>query len=74
MKLIAVLALVALSGCSTVNKAICYGNGTCNATGDVPLNSAYSAPGASTLQIGSSSYLIVPSQSGRVTSVIRTSK
>jgi hypothetical protein len=74
MKLISILALLTLSGCSTLDKAICYGNGTCNATGELPRTSTYSAPLPSTLNIGSSSYLIVPSQSGRVTSVIRTSK
>lgn len=71
-KIIALVSVVALSGCSTM---LCTGTGTCEATGrtaDTYTRGAFT-PTTVTLPMGT--YVIVPDyNSGRISSVIQSGR
>lgn len=69
-----VIATLSVSACATSNHVICYGAGTCGADGTVPHVGHISTPHVNKLQIGTASYMIVTTSSGRVITVIQTAK
>lgn len=78
-KIIVLVSVLALSGCSTqqIDRAICYGNGTCESTGR--LSDTRSLPHAKdslpqTVITNNGTYLITRNQSGSVVSIIQTSR
>ncbi len=70
---ILILAVLA-TGCSTMDKIVCTGTGTCLAKGEFTNTAARSVPtGGEQIHLPTGSFLIVRSQStGAVMSVIQT--
>ena len=77
-QLLLVLA-VSLTGCASMDQAICYGAGTCNTQGLAVSMSTGTARsftrGGELVQLPSGGYLVIRNQStGAIMSVIQTSK
>ena len=79
MKMTLIILATLLTGCSSMSNWSCYGTGTCAIKDSQYVNANAESAGGSfaprTIQLGSSSYLVVPNySSGRITSITRTAK
>ena len=72
---ILILAVLA-TGCSTMDKFVCTGTGTCMANGQMPVNSAaWVSPTPQTIITNNGTYIITRSQStGAINSINQVSR
>jgi NAD(P)H-nitrite reductase large subunit len=76
MKKFILLASILVTGCSTVDRMVCYGNGTCDLNpkyADQP-NQPLVNTASQTIITNNGTYLITRDTQGSVNAVIQTSK